>query len=92
MVFVRYLDVFLVVLAAPFVLLMGGPVLGLRRRRAGRGSSAASPATAIENAAKRSKNPRTQVGVAFAVLMGRAWLMGIVILAVGIAGRSCRTV
>ena len=28
LVFVRYLDVLLVVLAAPFVVLMGGPVLG----------------------------------------------------------------
>ena len=28
LVFVRYLDVFVVVLAAPFVVLMGGPMLG----------------------------------------------------------------
>ena len=28
LVFVRYLDVALIILAAPFVILMGGPVLG----------------------------------------------------------------
>ena len=35
LVVVRYADVLLVILAAPFVLLMGGPVLGYvgRRRR-----------------------------------------------------------
>ena len=33
---------------------------------------------------RRSAAP--QVGISFAVLMGRAWLMGIVILAVGLAG------
>jgi hypothetical protein len=85
LVFVRYLDVFLVVLAAPFVLLMGAPVLGYVAA-GGAWIISRFAATAIENAAKRSKNPRTQVGVGFAVLMGRAWLMGIVILAVGIAG------
>ena len=41
---------------------------------------------AIEKAMKRSPNTRAQVGVGFAVLMGRAWLMGIVILVVGLAG------
>jgi hypothetical protein len=85
LVFVRYLDVFLVVLAAPFVLLMGGPMLGYL---AAGGTWIASrfAAAALEARAKRSKNPRTQVGVGFAVLMGRAWLMGIVILVVGLAG------
>jgi hypothetical protein len=85
LVFVRYLDVFLVVLAAPFVLLMGGPVLGYV---AAGGAWIASRllAVAIENHMPKHGSPRAQVGVGFAVLMGRAWLMGIVILVVGIAG------
>jgi hypothetical protein len=81
---VRYLDVALVVLAAPFVLLMGGPVLGyvvaattwIVSRFAG---------AAIERRAKR-RSPKAQVGIAFGVLMGRAWLLGIAILVVGLAG------
>jgi hypothetical protein len=85
LVFVRYLDVLLVVLAAPFVLLMGGPVLGYVVA-GGTWIVSRFAATAIENRMKRTNNPRAQVGVAFAVLMGRAWLMGIVILVVGLAG------
>jgi len=87
LVFVRYLDVILVVLAAPFVILMGGSVLGY----AVAGVTwivSRFGASAIENAMKRSKNPRAQVGVGFAVLMGRAWLMGIAILVVGLAGEK----
>jgi len=85
LVFLRYLDVFVVVLAAPFVLLMGGPVLGYVAA-GGTWIVSRFAATAIENRMKRTKSPRAQVGVGFAVLMGRAWLMGIVILVVGLAG------
>ena len=85
LVIVRYFDVVLVVLAAPLVLLMGGPMLGyavaavtwIVTRFGG---------AALERWARRSKNPRAQVGVGFAVLLGRAWLMGIAILVVGLAG------
>ena len=87
LVFVRYLDVILVVLAAPFVLLMGGSVLGYLVA-GGTWIVTRLGANAIENAMKRSKNPRAQVGVGFAVLMGRAWLMGIVILVVGLTGEK----
>jgi hypothetical protein len=84
LVFVRYFDVVLVVLAAPFVVLMGGPVLGytvaavtwIVTRFGG---------AALERWARGVHNPRVQVGVGFAVLLGRAWLMGIAILVVGLA-------
>jgi hypothetical protein len=84
LVFVRYFDVVLVVLAAPFVVLMGGPVLGytvaavtwIVTRFGG---------AALERWARGVDNPRAQVGVGFAVLLGRAWLMGIAILVVGLA-------
>ena len=85
LVFVRYLDVVLIVLAAPFVILMGAPVLGYVVA-GGTWIVTRLGADAIEKAMKRSPNPRAQVGVGFAVLMGRAWLMGIVILVVGLAG------
>jgi hypothetical protein len=41
---------------------------------------------ALERAARRSKDPRALVGVSFGVLMGRAWILGITILVVGLAG------
>ena len=85
LVFVRYLDVLLVILAAPFVVLMGGPVLGYVV--AGGTWIVTRIAFAwIERAVRASGNARAQVGVGFAVLMGRAWLMGIAILVVGTAG------
>lgn len=84
LVFVRYADVLLVVLAAPFVLLMGGPVLGyavgaiawIATRIAG---------VVIERQAK-GKSAKAQVGLNFGALMGRAWILGIAILVVGLAG------
>jgi hypothetical protein len=83
--FVRYLDVAVVVLAAPFVVLTGAPVLGylvgaavwILTRFGG---------AAIERFAKTRQDPRAVVGISFAVLMGRAWVVGIAILAVGLLG------
>jgi hypothetical protein len=82
--FVRYLDVVIVVLAAPFVVLTGAPVLGylvgagawLLTRVAG---------VAAERAAQRSHNARTLAAVNLAVLLGRVWIVGLSILAVGLA-------
>lgn len=82
---VRYLDVVVVVLAAPFVLLMGGPVLGYVVGAAAWIVSRAAGALA-EHQARRIANPRAIVGLNFAVLMGRAWVVGLTILAVGLAG------
>jgi hypothetical protein len=83
--FVRYLDVAVVVLAAPFVVLTGAPVLGYLVGAAAWILTRFGGA-AIERYAKRSKDPRAAVGISFAVLMGRAWVVGIAILAVGLAG------
>jgi hypothetical protein len=83
--FVRYLDVAVVVLAAPFVVLTGAPVLGYLVGAAAWILTRFGGA-AVERYAKRSKDPRAAVGISFAVLMGRAWVVGIAILAVGLAG------
>jgi hypothetical protein len=84
LVLVRYLDVFLVVLAAPFVILMGGPVLGYL---AGGGAWIATRfLTAFIARKTRGRSPKAQVGMTFGTLMGRAWILGIVILVVGTAG------
>jgi hypothetical protein len=83
---VRYVDVVVVVLAAPFVVLMGAPVLGYV---AGAIAWIASRVlgVAVERYAKTLPNPRAVVGLNFAVLMGRAWLLGLTILLVGLEGK-----
>jgi Ca2+/Na+ antiporter len=83
LIFVRFLDVLVVLLAAPFVVLMGGPVLGYVV------GAAAWIATRVlglvaERYAK-TKPARAQVGISFGALMGRAWILGITILVVGLA-------
>jgi hypothetical protein len=82
---VRYLDVLIVVLAAPFVILMGAPVLGYV---AGGGAWILGRAIGVwvERWARSTKDPRTQVGIGFGVLMGRVWLLGLTILLVGVKG------
>jgi hypothetical protein len=81
---VRYLDVIVVVLAAPFVILTGAPVLGYLV-----GAAAwivtRFAAVAIERAAGRSRNPRAVAALHLTVLLGRVWVVGLSILAVGLA-------
>ena len=83
LVVVRYLDVVVLVAAAPFVVLLGAPVLGyvvatvawiLQRFLA----------AAIERWAARQKDYRTTLGLNMASLLVRAWLIGLTILAVGL--------
>jgi hypothetical protein len=79
---VRYLDVALVVLAAPFVILLGGPVLGYA---VGAGVWIAQRVleAVLERAGKRS-DVRRAIGIKVASMIGRTWLIGIGILAVGL--------
>ena len=82
---VRYLDVVLVVLAAPFVVLMGLPVLGyavgatawIANRLIGVG---------VERLAGGQQDVRRAVGLNLFALIARSWLVGLTILAVGLAG------
>jgi hypothetical protein len=82
---VRYLDVLLVVLAAPFVVLTGLPVLGyvagglawLVQRVI---------AVAIEGRMRRQPDIRAAIGLGLGTTLGRAWLVGLTILVVGLAG------
>jgi hypothetical protein len=82
---VRYLDVVLVVLAAPFVVLMDGPLLGY-----GVGAAAwivqRLAAAAVERAAARQRDYRRAIGLGMASSLARAWLVALAILAVGLAG------
>jgi hypothetical protein len=81
--FVRYLDVALVVLAAPFVVLLGAPVLGYA---VGGGAWIVQRVVAvvIERTAARAGSVRTALGLNMASLVVRAWLIGLTILAVGL--------
>ena len=80
---VRYLDVVVVVLAAPFVLFTGLPVLGYVVGAVlwilGRVNEA------VLDARARRADVRAAVGLRFASMLGRTWLIGLGILAVGLA-------
>jgi hypothetical protein len=85
LVVVRWVDVVVLVLATPFALLMGAPTLGyvvgavawILSRLAG---------VLVERFARTRDDVRTVVGLNFAALLGRSWLVGLTILAVGLLG------
>jgi hypothetical protein len=80
---VRYLDVVLLVLAAPFVVLLELPVLGYAV-----GAAVWIVARVLESALDRSaarSDVRRAVGVKVGSMVGRTWLIGVGIVAVGVA-------
>jgi hypothetical protein len=81
----RFLDVGLIVLAAPFVVVAGLPVLGYA---VGAGAWIIQRAVGeyTERRAKASDDPRTAIGLSVASIIARAWVVGLAILAVGLAG------
>ncbi len=80
---VRYADVALVVLAAPFVILLGGPVLGYVVGAAVWIAQRVLEAVLDRTAARA--DVRRAIGIKVASMIGRVWLIGIGILAVGLA-------
>jgi hypothetical protein len=81
LVFVRYLDVVVVILAAPFVALAGGPMLGYTVGAAAWIVTRIVGALVERRAA--SRDYKSQIAWHFGVLMGRVWVVGIAILVVG---------
>ena len=85
LVLFRWLDVVLVILAAPFVVLMDLPVLGytigavawIANRLIGVG---------VAKLAAGQQDVRRAVGMNLFALIARSWLVGLTILAVGLAG------
>ena len=79
---VRYLDVVLVVLAAPFVILLDLPVAGYL---VGAGVWIAQRVleAALDRAGRRA-DVRRSIGIKVASMIGRTWLIGMGILAVGL--------
>lgn len=82
---VRYLDVIVVVAAAPFVLLTGLPALGYLVGAAAWIATRVA-ALAVERRAAASDNPKTVAGLTLFTGLGRAWALGLTILVVGLAG------
>ncbi len=79
--FVRYLDVVVILLAAPFVVLMGAPVLGYV---VGGGAWIFTRVIgALVERHARTRDFKAQMAMNFGVLMGRVWVVGIAILVVG---------
>ena len=85
LVLFRWLDVVLVVLAAPFVVLMGLPVLGYAAGAAAWVLNRAIGAL-VERRATAQADVRRAVGMNLGALIARSWLVGLTILAVGLAG------
>jgi hypothetical protein len=81
----RFLDVGLIILALPFVVVAGLPVLGyavgaaawIVQRIAGE---------LIERRARAADDPRTEIGLTVGSILARAWVVGLAIVAVGTAG------
>jgi len=80
---VRYLDVLLIVLAAPFVVLLDLPLLGYAVG-AILWIAARIVEAVLEHQAARG-DVRRAIGVKVGSMVGRTWLIGIGILAVGLA-------
>ena len=80
---VRYLDVALVLLAAPFVVLLELPVVGYA---VGAGAWLLSRLieAILERRASRAE-VRGALGLKFASMLGRTWLIGLAIVVVGVA-------
>lgn len=82
---IRYLDVLLIVAATPFALLAGLPALGFL---VGAAAWIVQRAIAgyIDAKSAAATDPKKAVGLGLAGVMGRAWLMGLTILLVGLLG------
>ena len=83
LIVVRYLDVVILVLAAPFVVLLGAPVLGYAVAAAAWIVLRIAGA-ALERHVARKQDQRAVLGLTIASLVVRVWVIGLTILAVGL--------
>ena len=82
---VRWLDVVLVAITAPVVILAGAPVLGIAVGAAAWIAQRVGMHL-VERRAKQQTSAKAYTGLMLASTLGRAWLVGLTILAVGLAG------
>ncbi len=85
LVYVRWLDVGLLIVTVPVLLLAGLPQLGVL---IGAGAWVLNRVVGavLESKARHAQTMKTQTGLLLASTMGRAWLAGLTILAAGLAG------
>ena len=85
LVYVRWLDVGLLIVTVPVLLLAGLPQLGVL---VGAGAWVLNRVVGavLEHKARHAATMKTQTGLLLASTMGRAWLAGLTILAAGMAG------
>jgi peptidoglycan biosynthesis protein MviN/MurJ (putative lipid II flippase) len=83
LIVVRYLDVVILVLAAPFVVLLGAPVLGYAAAAAAWIALRIAGAV-LERHVARKQDPRAVLGLTIGSSVVRVWLIGLTILAVGL--------
>jgi hypothetical protein len=81
----RYLDLVLLWLSVPLALLLGAPALGILVA-AGAWTLQRIVALAVDRRARASEDVREALGLNVAVMLGRVWLLGATVLAVGLAG------
>ena len=83
MIFLRYLDIVLLVLALPVFVLGGLPMLGYV---AGAGAWLVQRALQLwlTRKAVEADDPRTTVGIAAGSMIGRGWLVALTIFAAGL--------
>lgn len=81
----RWLDVVLLVLTVPVLLLAGTPLLGTL---AGAGLWIVQRLAShfLERKARKSKDAKAYTGLMLGTTLARAWIVGLTILAVGLAG------
>ena len=84
MTFLRFIDVALVVFFAPLVIVAGAPALGYLL---GAGSWIVARASGeLLDRKSRTVDPRTGIGLQVAGMMGRAWVVGLAVVAAGVIG------
>ena len=81
----RFLDVGLIILALPFVVVAGLPVLGYAVG-AGAWIVQRIAGELVERRARAAEDARTEIGLTLASIIARAWVVALAIVAVGTAG------
>ena len=84
MAFLRYIDLALVIFFAPLAIVAGAPALGYALG-AGSWIIARASGVLVERKAKEA-DPRTGIGLQVAGMMGRAWVVGLAVVAAGVIG------
>ncbi len=85
MIVLRYLDVCLVLVTAPFVLAAGMPMLGYAVGAAAWLLTRVG-AAALQAQAARSNDPRIRAGLQVGIMLGRVWIIALAVLLARYAG------